>query len=54
MYATGRSVARDDVTALMWLALAGDLEAFDVLSTRMTAEQIAEAQRRATEWTPTP
>ena len=30
------------------------VEARDVVAESMTAEQIAEAQRRAREWTPTP
>jgi hypothetical protein len=48
----------------MWLNLAAAqstgegrdqmVEGRDAVAERMTAEQIAEAQRRAREWTPTP
>ncbi len=64
MYANGQGVQRDDVEASMWLNLAAaqssgaDRErvvlARDAIAERMTFEQIAEAQRRAREWTPTP
>ena len=64
MYANGRGVPQDDVNAHMWLNLAavqssgGDRErsvnARDDVAERMTADQVAEARRRAQEWTPTP
>ena len=60
MYATGSGVPRDDVEALKWQNLAvfmsrGDdkkrhANGRDVLKERMTRAQLAEAQRRATEW----
>ncbi len=63
MYATGQGVQRDDVEAHMWFNLAAaqssgeDRETYvtsrDTVAARMTADQIAEAQRRAREWTPT-
>ena len=62
-YLTGEGVSRDDVEAHMWLNLAAAqfrpereiyVQGRDSLAERMTAEQIAEAQRRAREWTPTP
>ena len=55
---------QDDVEAYMWFTLAAaqasgadhdrmarDLE---MIAARLTADQVAEAQRRAREWTPTP
>ncbi len=64
MYANGQSVPQDYVEAHMWFNLAASessgedrdasVEARDNLAERMTFEQIAEAQRRAREWTPTP
>ena len=64
MYASGRGVQQDEVDAYMWLSLAlaqasaETRETYttsrDALAARMTAAQIAEAQRRAGEWTPTP
>ena len=64
MYANGRGVPQDDVEAHMWFSLAiahysgGDPERFEQarneVAERMSADQIAEAQRRAQEWTPTP
>ena len=63
MYASGEGVPQNDVEAHMWFDLAiaqssGDdrdsyVEARDAVVERMTADQIAEAQRRAREWTPT-
>jgi len=58
MYALGQGVPMDYVQASMWLTLAvtgGDWEAAQLrglLEHSMTAEQIAEAQRLANEWTP--
>ena len=64
--ASGSGVPQNYVEAHMWLSLAESssednervrervVEARDALAARMTAEQIAEAQRRAREWTPTP
>ena len=64
MYANGQGVLQDDVEAYMWLSLAAApssgadrerlVKARDAVAERMTANQIAEAQRRAREWTPTP
>jgi TPR repeat protein len=60
MYATGRGVPLDYVEAHMWCNLAvarfagNDRDRVvknrDINATKMTAEQIAEAQRRAREW----
>ncbi len=60
----GRGVSQDDVEAHMWFNLAAaqssgedrdnSVRVRDALAERMTSEQIAEAQRRAREWTPTP
>ncbi len=64
MYGTGQGVPQDYVEAHIWYNLAGaqssgenrDLAVKnrDVVAERMTADQVAEAQRRAREWTPTP
>lgn len=64
MYATGRGVPQVDVEAHMWFNLAaaqrfgetGDpyVELRDGFAEFLTAEQVAEAQRRAREWTPEP
>lgn len=57
MYADGRGVPQDYVTAHMWLNLAGAQgeegarEARDLLAEYMTQAQLADAQRRAREWT---
>jgi TPR repeat protein len=61
LYADDSAIARDDVLAYMWYSIAtlqtGDewLRAIagsnrDALAPRMTPADIAEAQRRATEW----
>ena len=63
-------MSQDDVEALWWFILGGarssratawpdvprewSVEFLDDLEGRMTPEQIAEAERRAREWTPTP
>lgn len=58
MYAQGRGVPQDFIQAHMWYNLAaahGEKSAFesrDVLARRMTAAQIAEAQKLAREWKP--
>jgi hypothetical protein len=62
MYMEGRGVQQDDVIAHMWLnlgasRLTGDtreraVKARDQIALRMTADQRAEAQRRAREWKP--
>ena len=58
MYITGRGVPQDYVQAHMWFNLAaarGDDDAShnrDLLEKRMTSTQVAEAQKRAREWTP--
>ena len=55
-YALGRGVPEDDVTAYMWLNLASPEgnEVFkrlkDMLTERMTKEQIAEGQKMSREW----
>ncbi len=56
MYYTGRGVAQDYIEAHKWLNLAranGDTTARkgrETVEQKMTREQIAEAQRRASEW----
>ena len=56
MYATGRGVPQDYVTAHMWLNLAAATgnedarKAREIVAASMTREQIAEAQARAREW----
>ncbi|HEX4968690.1 MAG TPA: tetratricopeptide repeat protein, partial [Nitrospiraceae bacterium] len=58
IYAQGRGVLQDFIQAHMWYNLGaahGDLnaaEARDALAQRMSATQIAEAQRLAREWKP--
>ncbi len=62
MYLNGRGVVRDHIQAYMWMDLAaahsyGDDEkrcaaGRDGVAAKMNPEQIAEAQRRAREWTP--
>ena len=64
MYANGEGVSQDYVEAHMWYNLAAAqssgedrdsmVKARDNVAARMIADQIAEAQRRAREWTPTP
>ena len=64
MYAAGRGVAHDDISAYMWLDLAtryagGEDREFllidrEGVAQRLNATQIAEAERRANEWTPPP
>ena len=64
LYANGDGVAQDDVEAYMWLSLAAaqsldenrdrHVEVRDGFAEFLTAEQTAEAQRRAREWTPEP
>jgi TPR repeat protein len=57
MYVGGWGVPKDDVLAYMWFNLSaaqGDTEASetrDIISRYMTADQIANAQRLAREWT---
>ena len=63
-YALGVGVPQDYVEAHMWFNLAAAqssaedrdrrVKARNDVAKRMTAEQIAEAQRRAREWQPTP
>ena len=61
-YNTGQGVPQDYVEAHMWYNLAASLRLTgefgvrnrDRVAGRMTPDQIAEAQRRAREWTPTP
>ena len=60
MYANGRGVPQDDAEAHMWTNLAasrmtGELrdssvKNLNIIAAKMTAEQVAEAQRRAREW----
>ncbi len=64
LYERGRGVPQDYVEAHIWFNLAAaqssgedrdnSVKFRDNIAERMTAEQIAEAQRRAQEWTPTP
>ena len=64
MYHIGRGVPQDHVTAHMWANLAAsqstgflikEMVTFrDLVARGLTPEQLAEAQRRAREWTPTP
>jgi uncharacterized protein len=60
MYARGRGVPQDYVTAHKWLNLAavnGNKDAVkgrDIIAAQMTPAQIAEAQKLAREWKPTP
>ena len=64
MYADGAGVPQDYVEAHMWANMAAAQSSGetrdhwvnnrDLNTAKMTAEQIAEAQRRAREWTPTP
>ena len=55
MYSQGQGVAQDRVEAYKWMSLAATLEesaaARDKLAQQMTPAQIAEAERRAQEWT---
>ena len=64
-YADGVGVPQDWVAAYMWLSLAvarasaagGDdhdtyVEVRDAVAEQMTSEQVAEAERRASEWKP--
>jgi len=55
MYAKGQAVPQDYVLAYMWLNLAtegnqGAAQFRDAVGQRMTAAQVAEAQKRAREW----
>jgi uncharacterized protein len=60
MYADGKGVPQDYVLAHMWfnLAAAGGnknaVKGRDMVATQMTPAQIAEAQKLAREWKPTP
>jgi hypothetical protein len=55
MYGRGQGVSQDYIEAHKWMTLAAALEesaaARDRLAQQMTPAQIAEAQRRAQEWT---
>ena len=60
MYFAGRGVERDFVAAYMWLSLAtaagsgiSDGGAHETLAKFMTPEQLAEAEARARDWSPT-
>ena len=63
-YERGLGVPQNIVASHMWFTLAAArssdensdayAKARDAVAARMTADQIAEAQRRAREWTPTP
>ena len=63
-YMNGQGVPQDNVAAYMWFVLGAAqssdedrdtyVDARDAAAERMTPEQIADAQRRAREWTPTP
>ena len=64
MYGEGLGVSQDNVAAHMWLSLATThisedardavITARDAIAEEMTPEQIAEAERLAREWRPTP
>ena len=64
MYANGDGVPQDGVEAHQWFSLAAAqssgepranaVKGRDAVAERMTAEQVADAQRRAREWQPTP
>jgi TPR repeat protein len=59
MYATGQSVPQDYVQAFVWFNLAAsELDKAarnrDVVASKMTPAQIAEAQRLVQEWKPKP
>ena len=63
MYHLGRGIPQDDVEAHVWYTVGaergGDVarewaaEFLEELEARMTPDQLADAQRRAREWTPT-
>ena len=56
IYSNGRGVPQDDVLAHMWVNLAASkgievmVKTRDAIATKMTPQQIAEAQRLAREW----
>ena len=58
MFANGRGVPQDDVQAHKWFNMAGaggvedGRKNRDIVATKMTPAQIAEAQRLALEWKP--
>ena len=56
MYAKGEGVPQDYVQAHMWFSLCaaqgGGTNNQDIIATRMTPAQIAEAQKMAREWKP--
>ena len=60
MYANGRGVPKDYVQSHMWFSLAASgggtdaINSLNEVASKMTPEQIAEAQRLAREWKPKP
>ena len=64
MYSNGQGVPQDDMQANMWYSIAAAqssredrdryAKARDAAAERLTSEQLAEAQRLAREWKPTP
>ena len=64
MYGEGLGVPQDNLAAQMWLSLAtarisedardAVITARDAIAEEMTPEQIAEAERLARDWRPTP
>jgi TPR repeat protein len=60
MYADGKGVPQDYVLAHMWFNLAAAsgnenaVKGRDMVAAKMTPAQIAEAQKLAREWKPTP
>jgi len=52
MYEKGKGLPPDYIQAHLWFNLAGDIEQRNIVASKMTPEQIAEAQRRAREWKP--
>jgi uncharacterized protein len=59
MYANGQGVPQDYILAHMWLSLAAAknetraVDLRDIVAAKMTAAQVAEAQKLAREWKPT-
>jgi TPR repeat protein len=58
MYASGKGLPRDDVTAYMWFSLsasAGNADALqqgEVVASRMTPSQMIAAQKLVRDWEP--
>jgi TPR repeat protein len=57
MYANGQGTPQDYVQALVWFSLAASAlsdatQNRDLIASKMTSQQLAEAQRLISEWTP--